>query len=82
MGNAVPFAELVHQALAFDAELRLQRPRRIVNPGMNDAAVVRARVETGPGVPLEETDGLPGGGELRRAREAHDPGAYDDGVDL
>ena len=36
----------------------------------------------GPGVPLEETDGLPGGGELRRAREAHDPGAYDDGVDL
>jgi hypothetical protein len=41
-----------------------------------------ARVETGPGVPLEQADGLAGGGGLCRAREAHDPGADDDGVDL
>ena len=57
MGHAVPLAELVHQSLAFDAEPRLQRAGRIVDAGVDHAAVMRARVEPGPGVPFEHADG-------------------------
>jgi len=38
-------AELIHQPAPLDAETGFQAPTRVVKAGVNDAAVVRARVE-------------------------------------
>ena len=38
---------------AFDTQTRFQAALGVIQPGMNDAAVVGAGVESGPGVPLE-----------------------------
>ena len=82
MRHVVAGAELVHQPLALDAQLRLQRAGRIVDPGVDHAAVVRARVEAGLACRSSRQTDWPPGGELRGAGEADDPRADDDDVDL
>ena len=54
--HAVPCAELVERVPAFHGEPGLQRPGGIINAGVDDAAVVGARVEARPPVPLEDAD--------------------------
>src|SRR5262249_56311663 len=54
--NAVLRAELVQVVTAFDAEARLERARRMIQTGVNDAAVVRAGVLAGARVALEDDD--------------------------
>jgi hypothetical protein len=78
----VRLAEGIEHPPPFETEPGFERRGWIVDAGVNDAAVMGARVETGPGVPLEQADGLASGGELCGAREAHDPGADDDRVDF
>ena len=70
VGHALARAELVQQAAPFDAEPRLQRARRIVHAGMDDAAVVRARVHPRTRMPLEHAYRLSALGDGARRRES------------
>ena len=54
--DAVARAEVVQQAASFDAQPCLERSGRVVDAGVNDAAVVRARVLPGPGMAFEHAD--------------------------
>ena len=65
-------AELVEQRRPAHAEARLERPGRVVEAGVNDAAVVRAGVHPGQAVPLDEAHGSPRGRDLARAGEPGD----------
>ena len=56
VGDVMALAELVQQRGTFDAERSFQRSGGVVDPGMNYAAVVRARLHTGAGVPFEDAD--------------------------
>ena len=82
VGHVVARAEFVHQAPAFDTELRFQRAGRIVDAGMNDAAVVGAGVQARLAVAFEEADRAALLGNLRGAREAHDSRTNDDDVNF
>ena len=50
VGHAVLGAEAVQPAGSLDAQLGLQRPGRVVESGVDHAAVVRARLDPGPRV--------------------------------
>src|SRR5204863_8143941 len=73
-GDVVARAELVEQPAAFDAQPRLQRAGRVVQPCVNHAAVVRARLDSRARMPFEHTDraaqlrARERGGESRHAR--------------
>ena len=64
-----------------DAEDRLQRARRIVDPGMDHAAVVGARLHAGLRLALEHADTPAPGRDRRSGRQAGHTGADDDGID-
>jgi hypothetical protein len=75
VGDAVARAELVEAPGPLDAQLRFQRSLRIVDPGMDDAAVVRTRLHPGARTPFEDHDGASRGGERTSGSEAGDSGA-------
>ena len=58
VGNGMLRAELVQQAPTLDAQPRFQRTGGIVEAGVNHAAVVRARFEARPSVPLDQAHGV------------------------
>ena len=66
--NVVLRAERVQPIAPLDAQPRLQRSGRIVDAGVNDAAVVGARLHPRAGMALEEADGLAGRRKLPRWR--------------
>ena len=68
-------AERVETVASFDAELRLEGARRIVDPGMDDAAVVGAGFHPRPGMALEDAHAAAPGAELRGDREPDDTSA-------
>jgi hypothetical protein len=77
------FAAVVIEALpAFHAETRLQRSGRIVDPGMDDAAVVRARFRAEARVKVEEGDEAIVARASERARKTGDTAADDQDVDV
>ena len=80
--HAVRGAELVEQPPAFDAEPRLQRAGRIVDAGVDHAAVVRAGVQARARVPLEDADRLAARRERPRGGQAGHAGADDRDVNL
>ena len=83
VGHTVLLRRIVEQAAPCDAQRRLQRARRIVEAGVDDAAVVGAGVEARARVPFEHADRA---AALRRsARAAARPDharADDDHIDL
>ena len=54
VGDAVALAELVQQRRTFDAKRGLQRSGRVVDPGVDHAAVVGARLHAGARVSFED----------------------------
>jgi hypothetical protein len=67
--NVVLRTEVVEEAPSFDAQTRLERIARIVKSRMDDAAVMRARLQAGAPVAFEHANGTAslrnrqGGGE-------------------
>ena len=59
MRHVVGAAEFVQQVAPLDRQPSLQRAGRIVDPGVNDAAVVGAAFHPGAGTRLEQADGSP-----------------------
>src|SRR4051812_9858341 len=49
-------AELIQLTASFHAKPGLERTSRVIEAGVDHAAVVRARVEAGPGMAFEEAD--------------------------
>ena len=72
MWNAVKFAEPEEPLSTFDAEPCLERPRWIVDAGMNHAAVVRAHPAPDARVALEHADACSAFGKSQRARQTDD----------
>ena len=72
-------AELVHQLAAFDAQPRLQRAGRIVDAGVDHAAVVRAGVHARARMPLEHADRSAASPRCARADARPVTPAADDG---
>ena len=69
-------AVAVESRRAIDAKRRLQRALRVIDTGMDDAAVVRARLHARMPVSLEETHrgvGLPFGDGAGRRQAGHAP---------
>jgi hypothetical protein len=74
-------AKGIKEPPAFRAEPRLERLGRVVNPGMDDAAVVSARVQAGAGVALEYTDGQVALRHRARDRQPADAASDDGHID-
>ena len=73
--HPAPRAEVVEPLAPFHAEPRFQRIRRIVQAGVDDAAVVRARFHAGPPVAIEDGDIAVVAGRGRGGRKPHHPAA-------
>jgi hypothetical protein len=71
------FAERVEPASALDRQPRLERPGRVVEPGVDHAAVVRGRLEPRARVALEDRhrETTPGHGQA--GRQPHEAAADD-----
>ena len=82
MRDPIQTAELVKHRPAFDAQACLECAGRVVNPGVNDPAVVRAGFDPRPGVALEDTNREPARGDEVTARQPGDAGADDGDVDF
>jgi hypothetical protein len=80
--NPVPLAERVQERRAADAEARLQRARRVVDPRVDDAAVVAGLVRGDARLPLEEDEPRlrPPQQQLARDGEPEDAAADDGDV--
>src|SRR5438067_3781018 len=81
MRHVVLRTELVQAASAFYTQLRLERAGRIVEAGVDDAAVVRARLETRTRMAFEQADRQSALRDRERRREAGHAGADDGRVD-
>src|SRR5205807_1366059 len=75
MRNGAPGAELVEPLTPSDAQLRLERARRIVDAGVDHLAVARTRPGAEARGGFEDQHLAPGERQLPRHREAHDAGA-------
>ena len=73
--HTVLFAELVQQPGTFDAVPGFERSRRVVDAGVDDLAVVRARPHSGPGLAFEHACRPAVPRDRERGREADDPAA-------
>src|SRR4051794_9894383 len=73
MRDAVLTAEFVEQALPLDAQRGLKRTGRVVNPGVQDPAVMGARLHPWPRAAFYDANLEAREGELGCARESHDP---------
>lgn len=78
--DAVFPAKLHHGRRAADAQLRLQRPRFVVNAGMNDSAVVPALMPADTTFLFEQQQPKPGKSprDLKPHSKADNPSADDD----
>src|SRR5262249_4249449 len=65
---------------AVDAQPRLQRSGRVVEPGVNDAAVVRRAVLARTRVTFDDADRTAAQGECPRDRQTNDSGSDDAGA--
>src|SRR5690606_3912357 len=74
--------EFIELRLARDAQLRAQRARRIVDAGVDDLAVARARLRADDVVLLEHHDLAPAHGQSPRDGEADDARADDNSFDI
>ena len=81
VGDLVRRAERVQPLGPLDAQLRLQRPGGIVDPGVDDAAVVGAGLHARAGMAFGDRHGQPGVRQFGGSREAGDTAADDEGVD-
>src|SRR5262249_14794698 len=81
--DPVLLAEVDHQVLAFDAELRLEGARLVVDAGVDDAAVVAGLVRAELRLLLEDDQPrAPGArGQRSRSGEADDASAHDGEVE-
>ena len=71
MGDVVPGAELVEQSGAVDAVPCFEAPRRVVDPGVNDLAVVGARPQARTRFALENADAPSAAGDGQRCGQTH-----------
>ncbi len=69
--------ERVEPRGTLDTELRLERPRRVVQARVDDPAVVRTCFHSGPVPAFEEADRASGRRKLRGGRESRYPRADD-----
>ncbi len=74
--------ELVHEPPPVDAQTRFQGSRRVVNPGMDHPAVMRAGVLARARVPFEHAHGASVERQLPRRGEPGDPGSDYCDVDI
>jgi len=72
MRDGMPLAEGVQALAALETEPGLERAGRVVDAGMDHAAVVRAHASSGPRFPLDDTHGCSGLRERSRACEPDD----------
>ena len=70
-------AEVVHEVASLHTQPRLERAGRIVEAGVNHAAVVRAGIEARAHVTLEHADACAGTGDRARRRQPCHAGADD-----
>ena len=82
MRDTVRGAELVNQARALDAMLRLQRAGRVVDARMNHLAVVGARRHARTRLLLEDAHAMAAPRDRQRRRQSHHAAADDGGIDL
>jgi len=82
MGNVVGGAEFVGEAIAFEAVARFEGVSRVVEAGMDHAAVARAGGHAGFGKRFDEKDVVPAGGEFAGDGAADDSAADDEDVGL
>ena len=75
VGDAVLFAQLVEEAVARDAQPRLQRPRRVIDPGVDHLAVAAGGLLAGARVPLQDHQVGMARGQAGGHGQAHDAGA-------
>ena len=80
-GTSCSRAECVQPLAPLDAQPRLQRVGRIVEAGVDHAAVVRGRRLARPRVPLEDADRAPAPRDRQRRGQPDDAGADDDDHD-
>ncbi len=78
--HVVRGAEFVHHPVPGDAQLRLQRTRRIVDARMNHAAISRARAHAEFRHLLDKKHIAPAPGNRARHRAAHHAAANDQNV--
>jgi len=74
-------SQWIEQPSSGDAQRRLQRPRRIVEAGVDDLAVARAGAVADAVGRLDDDRLAAAERELAGAREADDTAADDDGID-
>ena len=79
--NVIGRAERVQPFGPLDAQLRLEAPAGVVDPGVDDAAVVRAGFHPGAGMAFGDRNRKAGGSQFGRRREACNASAYDEGID-
>jgi hypothetical protein len=79
--NPMGRAEVVQARRAFDAELRFQRALGVVEAGMDDAAVVRARFHPRAGTTFQDGNRAPGGSESSSNGQAGHAGADNENVE-
>jgi len=76
------FTPFVEAPVAFDAQARLERVVRIIDPGVDHAAIPARYLPAGPDVALDDHDRVEFLRKRVRAREAHDPSADYDRIHL
>ena len=81
MRNVVSGAEFVAKTVAGDAVAGLERARRIVKAGVEDAAIAGAGGHAEARELFDEEDVVPAGGELGGRGAADDSAADDEDVD-
>ena len=82
MRDVVPFAERIETIASLHAQLRLEASGRIVDPGVDDAAVVGAGLHPRPGMALEDADARAARAQLRGNRQADHTGADHGNIDV
>ena len=80
-GTSCVAQNAVQPARALDAEARLQRAARIVDAGVDDAAVVGARLHPRPGMLIDTTNSQATGCQLGGCGQARNSAADDENVE-
>ena len=75
--HAVPGAEPIERVAPLDAQAGLERAVRVVDAGVDHAAVVGARLHSGPRLPLQHAGGAPAAGGGAGDCQADDTPAHD-----
>ena len=81
MGDRVTFAERIELFPSLHAEPRFERVAGVVDPGMDNAAVMRARLEPRPRLAFKDTGRVSTSRYHVGGGQAHDSPAYDHNID-